>query len=413
MNNIANYIRKYYSPGGDSLPRENMYYGADSFVFRKAAELRNRMTPAEEVLWNALHINEWKLKFRRQHPIAHWVVDFYCHAKRFVIELDGGIHESEEVKMNDKKREEYLRNLGLTILRFKNEEVINNTGAVLKKIAQSIEMLPNTPLGDRGGNDAPLYIIKIGGNIIDDEGKLASFLQRFAGAGGHKILVHGGGKLATRLADELKIPQQISEGRRITDAETLKIVTMVYAGYINKNIVAQLQAAGCDAAGLSGADGNIVTAHKRQDPVTDFGFVGDVDAVNITFLDQLLAGGRVPVIAPITHDGKGQLLNTNADTIAQEIAKALSGKYDTSLIYTFEKSGVLLDAGNDATLISRLNPGYYRELKRAGKIYAGMIPKLDNAFAALDCGVKKVVIGKAEDLEGLIAGTTGTSIEHA
>lgn len=255
-----------------------------------------------------------------------------------------------------------------------------------------------------------LYVIKIGGNIIDDEKKLASFLKDFAAVKGKKILIHGGGKLATRLAEKMNIPQQMVEGRRITDAETLKIVTMVYAGYINKNIVAQLQAEGANALGLSGADGNVIQAHKRSHPTIDYGFAGDIDSVKITLLQSLLDQELSLVMAPITHDKKGQLLNTNADTIAQELAKALSPLYQVHLIYSFEKSGVLGNADDEGSLIRQINPGSYKKLKEDGVVFAGMIPKLDNAFAALNSGVARVIIGKAENLHELIEGTTGTSI---
>ncbi|WP_211345526.1 acetylglutamate kinase [Paraflavitalea soli] len=255
-----------------------------------------------------------------------------------------------------------------------------------------------------------LFVVKIGGNIIDDDAKLAAFLISFAALKGKKILVHGGGKLATRLAEEMKVPQQMVDGRRITDAETLKIVTMVYAGYINKNIVARLQAHGSNAIGLSGADGNAIQAHKRVHPTLDYGFVGDVDSVNAPLLKSLLDQDLAIVLAPITHDKQGLLLNTNADTIAQEAAKGLSGHYDVELIYSFEKSGVLLDANDDSTVIASITPAYYQQLKAAQKIFAGMIPKLDNAFAALNSGVKKVIIGKAEQLQQLIAGSSGTTI---
>lgn len=257
-----------------------------------------------------------------------------------------------------------------------------------------------------------LYVVKIGGNIIDDEKKLASFLRDFATLDALKILVHGGGKLATRMAEQMNIPQQMVDGRRITDAETLKIVTMVYAGYINKNIVAQLQQHGCNAIGMTGADGNTVLAHKRKHASLDYGFVGDVDAVNTPLLKSLLNQGITIVMAPITHDKQAQLLNTNADTIAQELAKGLSKDFDVQLVYSFEKSGVLLDANDDSTVINSINPSYYQQLKSEQKIFAGMIPKLDNAFAALQQGVKKVIIGKAEELQKLTAGKSGTSIVH-
>ena len=257
-----------------------------------------------------------------------------------------------------------------------------------------------------------LIVIKIGGNIIDDDAKLALFLKSFAALNEKKILIHGGGKLATKLAAQLNIQQQMIDGRRITDAETLKIVTMVYTGAINKNIVAQLQSEKCNAIGISGADGNAIVAHKRKHATIDFGFVGDVDSVNTSFLQSLIENNICPIVAPITHDGKGQLLNTNADTIAQEIAKALSKIYHVTLIYSFEKAGVLLDTEKEDSVIPVLTPSKYEELKSTGKIFAGMIPKLDNAFAALKQGVKKVIIGKAENLEILISGKSGTSIIH-
>ena len=257
-----------------------------------------------------------------------------------------------------------------------------------------------------------LFVIKIGGNIIDDEKKLSSFLKSFAAVEDKKILVHGGGKLATKLGEKMGVEQKLVDGRRITDAETLKIVTMVYAGYVNKNIVAQLQNFHCNAMGLSGVDGDIILAHKRKHPVIDYGFVGDVDSVNSPLVKKLLDQNLALVFAPITHDQSGQLLNTNADTIAQEIAKAMGNVYEVRLIYSFEKSGVLMDADDESTVISSINPGFYKELKAKEKIFAGMIPKLDNAFAALNSGVDKVIIGKAEELEKLMLGTAGTTIKN-
>ena len=250
--------------------------------------------------------------------------------------------------------------------------------------------------------------------MIDNDPLLKDLLLQFSSLQGKKILVHGGGKLATRMAEKMEIPQQIVDGRRITDAETLKIVTMVYAGFINKNIVAQLQSMECNAIGLTGADAGSILAHKRIHHSIDFGFVGDIDVVNPLFLRELLDQGLSIVMAPITHDGKGQLLNTNADTIAQEIAKSMCADYETKLIYTFEKAGVLLDMDDEGSVISRLNRHYYKELKEPAngqvRIFAGMIPKLDNAFAAIDSGVKEVIIGKAGKLQELIAGTAGTTI---
>ena len=257
-----------------------------------------------------------------------------------------------------------------------------------------------------------LYIIKIGGNIIDDEKKLSSFLATFASLKEKKILVHGGGKLATKLAATMGIEQKMIDGRRITDAETLKIVTMVYAGYVNKNIVAQLQAHSCNAVGLSGVDGDCILAHKRKHPVVDYGYVGDVDHINSELISNLLNQQLTIVFAPITHDQNGQLLNTNADTIAQELAKGMSSSYNVQLIYSFEKSGVLLDADDDKTVIPVINPASYKKLKSEEKIFAGMIPKLDNAFTALNSGVSKVIIGKAENLNELIKGSSGTTITN-
>jgi acetylglutamate kinase len=263
-------------------------------------------------------------------------------------------------------------------------------------------------------------VIKIGGNIIDNEEKLSSFIQSFAQqfceTGGEQatlgrgLLVHGGGKLVSSWADQLGIRQQLVDGRRITDAATLKLVTMVCAGYINKNIVARLQAQGCNAIGLTGADAGLIRAHKRVHPSIDYGFVGDIDSLDAGRLSQLINDGLTPVLAPITCDREGQLLNTNADTIAQETAKAMSNQYDVQLIYSFEKSGVLFDVDDDSTVIPRIDPQVYAALKTEKKIFAGMIPKIDNAFAALKSGVKKVIIGNAEELVHLLDHTAGTII---
>jgi acetylglutamate kinase len=257
---------------------------------------------------------------------------------------------------------------------------------------------------------ADLYVIKIGGNIIDNAEKFSSFISSFASLKAAKILIHGGGKLATRLAQQMNVEQQIVDGRRITDAETLKIVTMVYAGEINKSIVARLQQLNCNAIGLTGADGNLIQSHKRQVAKIDYGFAGDIDKVNKEFLHQLLNYHCIPVISPITHDKKGQLLNTNADTIAQEVAKSMTAFYDVQLIYSFEKAGVLTNVDKDDSVIPIINANSYKELKHNNTIFAGMIPKLDNAFSAINNGVRKVIIGNGEQLEELIKGTTGTSI---
>ena len=255
-----------------------------------------------------------------------------------------------------------------------------------------------------------ISIIKIGGNIIDNEVNLTSFLNAYAAVEGKKILIHGGGKLATKMAADLNIPQQMVDGRRITDAATLKIVTMVYAGYINKNIVAALQSKNIQALGICGADANIIKAHKRVHASTDYGFVGDIDAVDSAKIVQLLIAGLSLVVAPITHDGEGQLLNTNADTMAQAIATALSSVYEVSLVYSFEKKGVLSDIHNNDSVIPVIDPQNYASLKASGQINEGMIPKLDNAFEALQNGVSRVIIGDALDIEKLIAGTAGTTI---
>ncbi|MGE5520845.1 MAG: acetylglutamate kinase [Candidatus Dadabacteria bacterium] len=266
-----------------------------------------------------------------------------------------------------------------------------------------------------------LFVIKIGGNIIDNPQKLEIFLKQYAAFNSNtkeifSILVHGGGKLATSLAGQLNIQQKIIEGRRVTDSETLKVVTMVYAGYINKTIISQLQGYGLNALGLTGTDGNLLLAHKRGNDSAhgtkgvDYGYVGDLDEVNTSFLTTLMKNNFTPVIAPITHDGKGQLLNTNADTIAQEIATAMSKDYNVTLVYSFEKKGVLKDAEDDSTLIQEITPSSYNNLKEKQLVFAGMVPKLDNAFSALSSGVSKVIIGKAEDLDKLLNGETGTSI---
>lgn len=259
---------------------------------------------------------------------------------------------------------------------------------------------------------AKLYIIKIGGNIIDDEKKLHAFLKQFASIADKKILVHGGGKLATRMAEKLQIPQHVVDGRRITDAETLKVVTMVYAGLVNKNIVAMLQSFNCNAIGLCGADGDSILAHKRKNAMLEYGYVGDVDSVNTGLITSLLEQNLAPVFAPITHDQQGQLLNTNADTIAQELAKSLSTDWEVSIVYSFEKKGVLENVEDENSVIPVLNAESYSKLKSQEKIFAGMLPKLDNAFSALRSGVKQVIIGDADELNKLVSGKSGTTIIH-
>lgn len=245
-----------------------------------------------------------------------------------------------------------------------------------------------------------LYIIKIGGNVIDNSENLYHFLKDFKALDGFKILVHGGGKVATQIAEELGIEAKLVDGRRITDIETLRVVTMVYGGLINKNIVAQLQRFGNNAIGLTGADGNFIRAKKRPVKTIDYGFVGDLDENSIDpgSISRLLEAGFTPVFCALTHDGEGQLLNTNADTIASALAVALSSLYETTLIYCFEKKGVLQDINDEESLIRDIDPRHYEELKTRRIIHSGMLPKLDNAFTAISCGVKAVIIGKSDDL---------------
>lgn len=258
-----------------------------------------------------------------------------------------------------------------------------------------------------------LNIIKIGGNIIDDEKLLNSFLEDFSSINEPCILVHGGGKLATELSKKLGIEIKLIEGRRITDAKTLDIVVMVYAGLINKKIVALLQSKNCNAIGLSGADANILQAKKRDDSKIDYGFVGDInqEAVSINAIQQFIEYGFTPVVSPITHDGKGQLLNTNADTIASLLAVALSKIYEVNLYYCFEKNGVLLNMEDENSVVPILNKNKYEELKVSGIISYGMIPKIDNAFDAIANGVSEVVIGHASQLNEMINNHAGTRIK--
>lgn len=247
----------------------------------------------------------------------------------------------------------------------------------------------------------PLYVVKIGGNVIDNSENLYHFLKDFKALKGHKILIHGGGKIASKLSADLGIEPKMLDGRRITDADTLRIVTMVYGGLINKNIVAQLQRFGTNAIGLTGADGNTIVAKKRKVKEIDYGFVGDTDenSVNHKSIDALLHAGFAPVFCALTHDGDGQLLNTNADTIASAVAVAMAGDYDTTLIYCFEKKGVLKDIDDEDSLIKDIDQAHYEQLKSEKVIHSGMLPKMDNAFTAIACGVSAVIIGHADDLQ--------------
>jgi len=242
-------------------------------------------------------------------------------------------------------------------------------------------------------NKKPVTLIKIGGNIIDNPAELKQFLSDFSKIEGYKILVHGGGKSATKMAESIGLVPQMIDGRRITDAAMLDVVVMIYAGQINKNIVAQLQANSTNAMGFSGADGNLIQSDKRNHPTINYGFVGDVKKVNTQLLETLLSNGIVPVFCAITHDAKGQLLNTNADTIASELAIALSEVFDVTLNYCFEKPGVLYDAEDDSSVIENINQELYSKLKAEKAIHSGMIPKLDNCFNSLSKGVQKIKIG--------------------
>jgi len=246
-------------------------------------------------------------------------------------------------------------------------------------------------------NKPELTIYKIGGGIIDDAAELTKFLSLLAAASGPKMLVHGGGKGASTMMRELGLTPQLINGRRVTDAATLDIVTMFYAGKTNKQVVAELQKLGVNALGLSGADGNVIRGTRRPVKDIDYGFVGDLTpaSVNKNLLHQLLAAGLTPVLCPIIHDGQGQLLNTNADTIASAVAVALAEFYAVTLHYCFEKNGVLRDVADDQSVIREINLESYAELKQQGIIADGMLPKLENAFAALHQGVSRVIIGHA------------------
>lgn len=252
-----------------------------------------------------------------------------------------------------------------------------------------------------------LTVIKVGGKIVEEEATLNDLLQRFSKIEGHKVLVHGGGRSATALASRLGIESKMVDGRRITDEETLKVVTMVYAGLVNKNIVARLQSLDVNALGLTGADLNYMRSDKRPVKTVDYGFVGDVKEVNSELLADLIHKGVVPVLAPLTHDKKGNMLNTNADTIAGEAAKALAKHFEVTLVYCFEKKGVLMDAENDDSVVPEINHSQFLDYVKKEIIKEGMIPKLENSFAAIDAGVKQVVITKADQL----GESTGTVIK--
>lgn len=252
-----------------------------------------------------------------------------------------------------------------------------------------------------------LTVIKVGGKIVEDDATLAQLLGDFANVEGKKVLVHGGGRSATKIAAQLGIESQMVGGRRITDTETLKVVTMVYGGLVNKNIVAKLQAQGINALGLTGADMNVMLSHKRPVKDVDYGFVGDVDRCDGLMLSKLINEGVVPVMAPLTHDGQGNMLNTNADTIAGETAKALAKFYDVTLIFCFEKAGVLADENDDESVIPHIGEEDFKRLVEEGVIQGGMIPKIENSLSAVRAGVRRVIITKADAIDG----QRGTFIE--
>lgn len=258
-----------------------------------------------------------------------------------------------------------------------------------------------------------LYVIKIGGNILDDETALQSFLKDFAPIQAPKILIHGGGTIATKIGDQLGIESRYVKGRRVTDSATLGLVTMVYGGLLNKQLVAQLQQLGCNAMGFTGADGNLIKATKRPVKDIDYGFVGDItpDSVNSSLLYFLLKQNVIPIFAPLTH-ADGFLLNTNADTIASVIAISLSKHFDVRLIYCFEKKGVLMNVSDENSVIRLLDKPLYNQYLAENRFHDGILPKLENAFAAIQSGVKEVLIGDAKNLsKNLGAETEGTLIK--
>lgn len=254
-----------------------------------------------------------------------------------------------------------------------------------------------------------LTIVKVGGAVVEDEAQLSQLLKDFSAIEGRKVLVHGGGRKATKVAEALGIESKMVGGRRITDADMLNVVTMVYGGLVNKNLVARLQANGVNALGLTGADMDVIYSHKRpiKDGV-DFGFVGDVDKANGQMLSKLIEEGITPVMAPLTHDGQGHILNTNADTIASETAKALAPYYDVTLIFSFEKKGVLRNPDDDDTVIPVITHANFIKYKTDGTISGGMLPKIENALNAIDSGVSRVIITLATALDG----QSGTIIQQ-
>lgn len=264
-------------------------------------------------------------------------------------------------------------------------------------------LLPSEGAGDTvsSGAKEQLTVVKVGGAVVEDESRLAQLLRDFCAIEGRKVLVHGGGRSATQMAKSLGIESKMVNGRRITDSGMLQVVTMVYGGLVNKNLVARLQAGGVNALGLTGADMDVIRSHKRPEKDgVDFGFVGDVDRADGKRLSRLIEAGITPVMAPLTHDGQGNILNTNADTIAGETAKALAPFYDVTLIYSFEKKGVLADAGDDDSVIPVITRSDFDRYVADGTIQGGMIPKIENALDAIAAGVKQVNITLATAIDG-------------
>ena len=395
---------------------------ADTYklLLEKAKEMRKMPTEAESLIWKYLATNKTGFHFRRQHPICGYIPDFVCIKKRLIVEIDGGYHFEEEQPKIDAERTKWLNNNGYKVIRFTNQEVMGNTKYVLDQIKAELEA-PNTECPPFGRDRVGVTIVKVGGAVVEDEEQLSQLLKDFSAIEGRKVLVHGGGRRATKVAAALGVETKMVNGRRITDADMLEVVTMVYGGLVNKNIVTRLQAQGINALGLTGADMNVIRSHKRP-PITttphqflpsqgrsggvsttqsiDFGFVGDVDEADGEMLQTLIEEGVTPVMAPLTHDGKGNLLNTNADTIAAETAKALADYYDVTLIYSFEKKGVLRNPDDDDSVIPVITREDFQRYVADGTVAGGMIPKLENAFDAIDAGVSRVIITLATAIDG-------------
>ncbi len=417
---------------------------------------RNNPTEAERILWEYLKGGFMGEHFRRQHVLLDYIPDFVCLSKKIIIEIDGGYHFEGEQPERDAERAEELKKQGFTVVRFTNEEIINNVDKVLETITNHLSSLGDgavvsgnhlsslgdgavvsgnhlSSLGDsavvsgnhlpslREGSGVGLTIIKVGGAVVEDEAQLTQLLSDFSAIEGRKVLVHGGGRKATKMAERLGIETQMVNGRRVTDKDMLKVVTMVYGGLVNKNLVARLQANGINAIGLTGADADIIRSHKRPPVPIDavdaglsklppsrragvgsfsYGFVGDVDAVSGEMLSKLIEADITPVVAPLTHNGEGVILNTNADTIASETAKALARYYDVTLIFAFEKKGVLSNPDDDDSVIPVITEQLFEQYKADGTISGGMLPKIENALAAVRAGVCRVIITRADAIDG-------------